>query len=1575
MSLNFNASPYYDDFDETKKFVKILFRPSYAIQARELTQLQTMLQNQIGRFGSHVFTNGSRVLDAQMAFEPNATSIKITATDIDTTTNISNMFNYFTIDTNVISIDAVKASILAQGYLANRNGVTGLTFTNGNAQLKVIALYPPAGADPATIICQEMTGVHAIDNTTYTASTGKTFLSNPTASINEATFYSINSGVYFVNKLFVYVEKQTVVTSKYTRYANVRVGLSISEYIVTTDTDQSLLDPARGSINYNAPGADRYAIDLILTTKAIDTIDVIAGTSGINYVDLAKIVNGVIATQREYSTYSDIEDTLARRTFDESGDYTVESFGIQYRDHPTDAAKFQVGMGAGVAYIRGYEFRTLSTSWLDVDRARTVDTITNNTIPTLYGNYINVDTGSGTAIGNLPVLTGDIIQLWDAVTSGTQVGTAKVRLLYRMSATLYRVYVTDVSMSSGNFSAARSIRYTGSVRWDILLTAGIAVLNEPTSNVLLFKQLYESVQTFTNKTFNYMKTVSVTSGFWAGSGPYVATNISPSSNEYFITADSSNGFAPYVVIDSTGTIRTITAISVSGGGAVTITIAAGAGAPGNCTVYAPTYRSISSPRVKTLVTPTITAAAGVGVTTFNLISGSRNYYDIQSISSIVHSAAPATEIKSKFSMFDGQTDSYYGLGSITWIDAGAIPTTGTFTIIFTSYDHSNDASGTGYFTVDSYTGTIPSYKSKITNITYALRDVIDFRPTISDTLGATTFKNQALPIPLGIGAEFIATYSYYLPRRDKIVLTKDRKFVVAQGIPALNPIVPSDLPETMKLYTMYVPAYTYTSTSIDTTYVENKRYTMRDIGKIDQRVARVEYYTSLSLLEKQAKDKNLLTSSGVNAFKNGILVDSFAGHSVGDVNNTEYKCSIDYSKLVLRPSIDVRNYAFNRVSGGTLSSANIVTLPYTTATYIDQPLASEIINVTPYDVASWIGTMQLSPSSDTWFDTVKAPDVIQNVSGTNDNWTVLGANALATTYDFFNSGWVGDSKSVKVDGRQTLQGQYHNNYSGTTATATDLGINTIVADRVISSTVVPYMRQRVVSFTATGMKPFTQVYTYFDDVQVNVGVSMFTDVLGSITGTFTVPPNIKVGARPFKVTDKAPAAPYFYTSASAQYSAAGILNTVQSTRVMQITRTPFSVDTTAFKIQYIDPLAESFFVNSKENPNGIFLDSVDVYFTSKAATLPVIMQLRPMVNGYPSSTEVIPFSEVTLAPSSVTIASDRYNPTVADKTRFQFTAPVFLAPGSYCFVLLSTTTEYQVYMATMGFKQLGSDNIIGKQPYVGSLFKSQNAQTWTASQDNDLMFRLNKCVFSTTPTDVIFSNVIDAQSDVFNYHTVNVNPSAVEFSSASINWYKKAIPTGGTLESSYSAFNIGVNLDLSTEYQIQGTQANQLAYKATMVTTDANISPVIDLDRCFSIFVKNIINTDLTNETVAKTGNALAKYETRAVTLATGFESVGLNVTFDAYLPGISDVYVYYKTANTGNQIDFDKMGWTLLSGTAAATHAPVNRIGVDVPYTEYNFKTTTALPLYNLYSIKLVMVGLGINAPLIKDLRVIAFS
>ena len=79
INTDFNVDPYYDDYDEDKKFLRVLFKPGYAVQARELTQLQSILQKQVERFGNHIFQNGSVVTGGQ-TFLQDATYIKLDST-------------------------------------------------------------------------------------------------------------------------------------------------------------------------------------------------------------------------------------------------------------------------------------------------------------------------------------------------------------------------------------------------------------------------------------------------------------------------------------------------------------------------------------------------------------------------------------------------------------------------------------------------------------------------------------------------------------------------------------------------------------------------------------------------------------------------------------------------------------------------------------------------------------------------------------------------------------------------------------------------------------------------------------------------------------------------------------------------------------------------------------------------------------------------------------------------------------------------------------------------------------------------------------------------------------------------------------------------------------------------------------------------------------------------------------------------------------------------------------------------------------------------------------------------------
>ena len=77
--IDFNTEPYNDDFNEDNQFYRILFRPSFAVQARELTQMQSILQNQIKRHGDHIFKEGAMVVPGQASIDTNLPYVKVQA--------------------------------------------------------------------------------------------------------------------------------------------------------------------------------------------------------------------------------------------------------------------------------------------------------------------------------------------------------------------------------------------------------------------------------------------------------------------------------------------------------------------------------------------------------------------------------------------------------------------------------------------------------------------------------------------------------------------------------------------------------------------------------------------------------------------------------------------------------------------------------------------------------------------------------------------------------------------------------------------------------------------------------------------------------------------------------------------------------------------------------------------------------------------------------------------------------------------------------------------------------------------------------------------------------------------------------------------------------------------------------------------------------------------------------------------------------------------------------------------------------------------------------------------------------
>ena len=182
-------------------------------------------------------------------------------------------------------------------------------------------------------------------------------------------------------------------------------------------------------------------------------------------------------------------------------------------------------------------------------------------------------------------------------------------------------------------------------------------------------------------------------------------------------------------------------------------------------------------------------------------------------------------------------------------------------------------------------------------------------------------------------------------------------------------------------------------------------------------------------------------------------------------------------------------------------------------------------------------------------------------------------------------------------------------------------------------------------------------------------------------------------------------------------------------------------------LDWKDPLSQTFIIDSASNRNGIFLNSIDLYFKSKDQTLPVMIEIRPTINGYPSTSTVVPFSEVILNPSQVSVSSGP-DPLSQTNTRFNFDSPVYLAPGEYAIIVKTNSSQYEIWSGVVGETVLNSDgsyNILNekvtKQPLVGNLYSSHNSGTWEQLYNESIMFKLNKCKFDNSSDSLISMNV------------------------------------------------------------------------------------------------------------------------------------------------------------------------------------------------------------------------------------------
>ena len=287
-------------------------------------------------------------------------------------------------------------------------------------------------------------------------------------------------------------------------------------------------------------------------------------------------------------------------------------------------------------------------------------------------------------------------------------------------------------------------------------------------------------------------------------------------------------------------------------------------------------------------------------------------------------------------------------------------------------------------------------------------------------------------------------------------------------------------------------------------------------------------------------------------------------------------------------------------------------------------------------------------------------------------------------------------------------------------------------------------------------------------------------------------------------------------------------------------------------------LAQTFIVDRTLYREGVFLSSVDLFFANKDSSgiLPVEVQLRPTRNGFPLSNYAIPLSRVSIDAINVNVSDQPDSNDSDTKTTFTFPAPVYLDPGNeYALVVYSDSPEYVLFSAKVGQPLVGSDRVVSKQPATGVLFKPQNSSEWIPFADEDLMFILNKCVFTIGSTGTAYFNVRSPSSNV-EMDSMYVRSDQLKFATSTAEYsYKATLKSTGIIDSSYTGFLTNKDYDFNDgQGRRKIDNSNHFIMKSELSTLNPDVSPMIDVQRLGLFSIENIINNaNLSNATIVVT--------------------------------------------------------------------------------------------------------------------------
>jgi hypothetical protein len=1629
----FNISPYYDDFSADNGFLRVLFKPGYALQAREATQLQSILQDQLSRIGDHLFKDGSRIIGGGISVR----------------------------NSSFLMVDAGVGTPLAgvTDYSTLVGGILTPTNTTDTTQATVVHyIAPDVNTDGYLILVVDFVSGTSFASTfnltkdSFTVS-GLSVISDSFGKGN-CKLVTVSDGIFYVDGFFVRTETQqfTPYTAEtgyrdlnFTTFSTLskKIGFAIGRDNVTEQENSTLRDPAIGSYNYNAPGADRYKVTLSLAQAELsETPD--------DFVELLRFEGGKVTKKIERITYGEIQKALALRTYDESGSYTVRPFDLTVKGYSN--TQLNMSVGEGKAYVLGYDVENQHPVTVPFSKSRTVQPESNIIFPFSTGNFIGVcmgNTASGfgeTFATNLTTVSSGsaLVQFRNAANTATvatgyvhgAIPTPQQSGLGGFAGNHYRLYVYGLSgsVSSGTtgFIYSNTTGFTiGSFTPQIAL--GFSASGTDNSSLV-----YELQPGYAVDQISFL---SVPCRLMGGAGTAVAITPSPNTpttnqTSYTITKAhfqdtistgnssvfnfpatppaasqiSFVGNSPTAFTPSSGTI---TAYSQSSMTVVASNVPTGfassqlrAMVP---VVYTPTISDNTTYRTKTSTTTTVNFTSNLSTS-----EGGRKYFtipnrDVYAVASVVNQTSAAIDYTDDFELDNGQRETHYENSRLYIKDSAASKpvytsslTNADLRVTYSYFVHGGLAAAPfigkhSYLASDGSAfpyAQIPLYTNPRTGKTVSLANCLDFRHSglTSDTPMLKPYGATDVVVP----SFTTASYNHYLPRIDKLCVKADSEdgsalFFFVEGTPDLSPSAPPDPADALVLATVTVPAYTHNASDVVVTPVDTKRFTMADIGKIQKRVDEVEVFAKLSLSESEIEARSLRgTFTATEPLKTSIFSDEFYGHSISDVTDYSNSCSIDFERGELRPFFTTQEISINPpITNDTVVSPDgLVTLDYTTPAYIENKQYTKRIKINPSNTVNWLGFMKLSTSVEPFYDTGYRPAVKTNALSENDNWISSDANnkrGFGTQWNEWESIWTGidqveeeqddiqkrivelphvastsaipsvNSGSIRVGVSRKVQSIDQKNSNFISARQLKNRIKHRIGSRVIDRSVVPYIPLNTVTATVDGLKPnSTNLSLYFDGEVVKSGIS--TDTYGSCTVSFGISAGtFLAGQRTVRIADSAVTA-NATIAAEAVYYCTGLLEQRDSgsysTRPPELRRQtaasesiakdPFNRDIDSVENNHwSDPVSQTFLVDKKANPDGIFLSSADLYFAAKDSTLPVTVQIRPTVSGYPSPSVVMPFS--TVVKNSAEVMANSASPTA---TTFTFSSPVYLEPGEYAICILANSDKYELFAAESAINTINNNSAVagraGNNQLVGTLFTPQGIGSTVQNNTTDLMFTLNQCSFVSTG-NIKYSGISNCtNAQILKFYAPEIVPSSCTIS--------RTVNGENFLnnESVYLKTIISSNPDLQ--------------YSLTR-GANTSVSPVIDVSALFAASVTMY----------ATSSTPTSKYVSRVVELPQSTASNGIAVFVDANIPTGSAIAVNYRYCLSGETDIFSK-GFLPMPQIS-----PSFTSNSEIDFREAAFRVAVPSGAFTSYQIQVVMTSAAPNStyfktPAARNIRTVSF-